>query len=802
MPAFGIDLGATTTLIARAYLGRDSQIVETEVQKLKQPGYQPGRELNHLPSVAFIPEAGKPVVGLWAKERGPHQDAARCVRAVKQLMGRDLPLERVGWTPAEVAALFLEEVLRQTLYSLDDELTVTVPASYTTNQRRDTLRAIDLAFDRLGRPRLSGEQRERLLISESAAALLAFIAWDMHKAPSARQVDVDARPKVLVYYMDATTLDLGIVELAWRDPRGSRSLDNLQLNVLATRRYDQFGGKDFDFRLAHEFLYPRLLEKFPELEKLELGDEERLALRYDLLNEAERLRIELNEELDFGKDAIYFVTKPLVIRGQEHAFAVDLDRQQYEALMVPFLDEREDARNALWPITQLLKESGIARENVSYFLPVGGMTRLLPLGEALARYWGEVGAFLKFPVRDEAFVQGAAVYSYLKSTQQGFKIEALLVNADTGRPKSEDGMPPKHEPQREDVLTWLIRLFEDYTIRRCWPQDAGQPPTPSVEPTLVFDLSGGKARAIRVDPGHDGHILAELSKFEKVYLAAAIPAGVQDEVDYCMCARPGGKNWKLCAQAAIPELRAKGRECIENIWDAHPDQFPDLLWGLIRWQIKKHGLEQLWFLVSSDEETQMLKAALSTLAHNQPDRADLFQGDRVLLCPNSLWGFAFLDDPERTPQEGEQMLLLHAQKGDAELFEFQRSQGEFTRRYLAAKETIDLAHVNHLALCSDALDRPPDDVLLFRSVDDIHDRAVAHYVVWKLVLDELQAEYMRRRVQQLQRRVAQLESENRDLQTTIQRARRVLERLNTNPPLNIGGNLWQSLELTSAPPPP
>lgn len=431
MPAFGIDLGTTTTLIALARQGKDPESIETEVRKLKQPGYEDGRELNHLPSVAFFPDAGEPIVGLWAKENGSHEGPTRCVRAVKRLMGRNLFLEQVGRTPSEVSALYLEQVLRQAIdkgYTLD-ELTVTVPASYTTNQRGDTLRAIDMAFDALRQQRLRDEQRGHLLISEPVAALLAFIAWDMLKALDARQIDVDTRPKILVYDIGGGTLDLTIVELAWRDPHALCSLDNLQFNVLAISRHNQFGGEDFDLSLAREFLYPYLLKEFPDLEKLELTREERLALRYDLINEAERLKIELNMELEFDEDQILFRTRPLVIRGQEHDFTVDLSRHQYEMLMASFLKEREGAKNALWPITELLKESGIAREDIRYFFPVGGMARLLPLQEALVEYWGGDESFLKFPVPDEAIALGAAVYSYLKSTRQGFKIEEPAADA-------------------------------------------------------------------------------------------------------------------------------------------------------------------------------------------------------------------------------------------------------------------------------------------------------------------------------------------------------------------------------------
>ncbi len=401
------------------------------MEKIKQPGYEDGRELNHLPSVVFIPEVGEPIVGLWAKENGLHHDSTRCVRAVKRLMGRDLFLRYVEKTSFEVSSLYVEGVLRQVLdkgYTLD-ELTVTVPASYTTNQRRDTLRAIDMALDKLGQPRPGGEQRGRLLISEPVAAMLAFIAWDMLKALHARQIEVDANPKVLVYDIGGGTLDLTIVELAWRDSHGSRSLDNLQFNVLSISRHNQFGGEDFDFSLAREFLYKRLLEEFPDLAMLELTDEERLALRYDLINEAERLKIEFNMELELDEEEYRFLTKSLVIRGQEYAFSVDLKRQGYETLIASFLNEREETRNALWPVTELLKEAGMTKEDIHYFLPVGGMAQLLPLKEALVRYWGRDESFLSFPVPEEAVVQGAAVYSYLKSTRQGFKIEEPAADA-------------------------------------------------------------------------------------------------------------------------------------------------------------------------------------------------------------------------------------------------------------------------------------------------------------------------------------------------------------------------------------
>jgi len=193
-----------------------------------------------------------------------------------------------------------------------------------------------------------------------------------------------------------------------------------------------------------------------------------------------------------------------------------------------------------------------------------------------------------------------------------------------------------------EVFTRLICLFEDYTIRRCWPQDSGQLPALSVLPSLVFDLDGEKARAILVAPRSDGRILAEPRKFEKVYLSVNMSSTVQEEVGYSMYRR--GKNWVPCARSAIPELREGGKECVETIWNVQPDQFTDLLWGLIRWPIKQASFQKLWFVVSSDDHKQMVKAAFETIAQNQSS-ATVLQGAEVLSCPEHLRGFALLDDP-------------------------------------------------------------------------------------------------------------------------------------------------------------
>ncbi len=354
-----------------------------------------------------------------------------------------------------------------------------------------------------------------------------------------------------------------------------------------------------------------------------------------------------------------------------------------------------------------------------------------------------------------------------------------------------------------DPLAEFIRALEDYAVRHYWSQDDGADTAPDVRSALVFDLSGEKVRAVQIVPRSDGGIQAERRSFERVYLADSIPSGVQDEVDDCMWARVGSQNWRLCDRAALPNLRQKGNDCIESIWRAPVEQFPDLLWGLIRWQIDASRPDQLWFLLKDTEgaRAEVVRTALRSLAVSQPSHADLFQQATGLLRrPAALRGFAFLDDLQRLPEEGEQMLLLYAQADRAELFRW--AGCEFSCSPLGVDQSIDLDNVHRLAVCSTVVERAVEGVQLFNSYSDLDNYAIAHYVVWQPVLREWEVTRRRRAIQQLQRRVEQMGRENQKLELTVERAQSILERLRKEPDLNLGGDLCQRSELTSAPPLP
>jgi len=79
----GIDLGTTTTLIAKA--SQDKDFIEVKILDIpQQDGHQGEVKLSYLPSVAYLNRAGNFSVGREAEVIGPEEDPSRFVRAVKR----------------------------------------------------------------------------------------------------------------------------------------------------------------------------------------------------------------------------------------------------------------------------------------------------------------------------------------------------------------------------------------------------------------------------------------------------------------------------------------------------------------------------------------------------------------------------------------------------------------------------------------------------------------------------------------------------------------------------------------------
>jgi len=350
-------------------------------------------------------------------------------------MGRSLVLPNpIGRTPVDISSLYIQHLLqyaRQSgMFSDRDELTITVPASFTTNQRRDTLLALDMAAERLNLA-LAKEKRGRVLISEPVAALLAFLARDLQNAEAFRHIDLDRNPLVLVYDMGGGTLDLTLVRLGWRETGVSKTLRNVLFEIRELYRYNQFAGENFDVRVA-EFLLEELIARFPELEQFDLTNEQAHTIRFRLIQDAERLKRELNSEISWsGDDAVIgFTSYPVRLGGKDYRLDnLEVTASDYRHWVEPFLAYRQDLANALYPIEAVLSRTGLKIDDVDYFLLVGGMGRFLPLQDVLRSYWKRDETFLIHSSPDHAVAEGAAIYSYLKTTYPDFVIDEPSADA-------------------------------------------------------------------------------------------------------------------------------------------------------------------------------------------------------------------------------------------------------------------------------------------------------------------------------------------------------------------------------------
>jgi molecular chaperone DnaK (HSP70) len=417
----GIDLGTTTTLVARA-LQEEEDSVSVKVIGIPQGNV----ELSYLPSVAYFPPGEEPLVGLQARKRGPQEDATRYVRAVKRQMGRRVLLPVVEREPYQVSALYLEKALQEARYKLpadDMVFTVTVPASFTTNQRADTLRALRYACSQAG-VQYPEKDEGKLFISEPVAAMLAFLNDEFEKPKAVRHLDFSEPRRIIVYDIGGGTLDLTMVFVDSPRRDDVSGLTDLDIHVDEIGYYNPFGGEDFDRALA-EALYTRLMERFPDLHSIALTPEERLGVRLQLINQAQDVKERLSEQMratddlllfDEPEEATHYYSGEITIHGQLYSLEGEITEPEFRQAVADLVAQQPKGlqrKNLITPLRDLLAQGNWDPKQLDGLLIVGGAARLPLVEQAVRDYWPNDRVWVHQPP-DHAVVTGAAIYSYLR----------------------------------------------------------------------------------------------------------------------------------------------------------------------------------------------------------------------------------------------------------------------------------------------------------------------------------------------------------------------------------------------------
>ena len=319
---------------------------------------------------------------------------------------------------------FLTQAAEQSAAVPHQAVTVTVPASFQINQRRDTLRAGEMADLHLD---------YEDLLEEPTAALIDYLMSDDCRLNLPEKGDFIC----VVFDFGGGTCDVTVVEIARSSVR-----DVLDLCEWGASRYHRLGGGDIDAAIVHEVLLPDLMAENKLDPKDLTWEDKKLALEPQLLATAEALKIDLCDRVremegrgtyaDANKDMVRVTAPTVICRLNERELRLatpSLSAARFEALLAPFLDtdhlyaretEYRLTQSIFAPLEDALDRAGLKVEEVDFCLASGGSVLIPQVRRALEAWFGpdKVGCHAD-PIRMQTAVARGAAWSTIFKTITG-----------------------------------------------------------------------------------------------------------------------------------------------------------------------------------------------------------------------------------------------------------------------------------------------------------------------------------------------------------------------------------------------
>lgn len=430
--AIGIDLGTTNSTVAEIIFDPNVPVMP-EVRCLPIEQQTDGRSWWSplLPSVVALHD-GRKMVGEGARRlrplfrKGELVDKGNYFSACKDDMGLKLTYHMApeGYrSAAEISGHILDYLYEAAMSDKPladpDTVTVTVPASFQTAQRDDTLKAARLAGIQL---------RGGDLLDEPTAAFINYL----YEKVDGRLLEPGEAKHLLVFDFGGGTCDVTILEL-----HCNPETEKLSASSLSVSRYHRLGGGDLDKAILYEVLLPQLIEQ-NGLSRHSLDYEtKKQVIEPAFLGIAEQLKIAVSErfnrvmEGDYDEDEFEDNEDPTyVIHGRSVCKLPDgssltltnpkLGFMEFDNLLEPFLDEgllfvkETEYRQTLSifaPIRDALDKSGLEDVNIDYCLLVGGSCLIPHIPAKLDAYF-PIAEILSFDTPDAmqtAVARGAAL---------------------------------------------------------------------------------------------------------------------------------------------------------------------------------------------------------------------------------------------------------------------------------------------------------------------------------------------------------------------------------------------------------
>lgn len=284
----------------------------------------------------------KRLIGRNFKDSTVQKDKALLPYLVKQdkkghpVISVELENKERDFTPEEISSWILKKMKEIAETFLGQEVkhaVVTVPAYFNDAQRQATKDAGTIA----------GLKIERVINEPTAAA----IAYGLDKQ--------DREENILVFDLGGGTFDVTLL-----------SIDNGVFEVRATSGNTHLGGEDFDQRLMEY-----CISQFKRQSGIDINDDKRAVQR--LRKQCELAKRTLSTQTSATIDC------EALSNGVD--FSTTISRAKFEEL------NNDLFKKTMTPVTQVLKDAGMSKNEVDEIILVGGSTRIPKIQNLLSEYF-------------------------------------------------------------------------------------------------------------------------------------------------------------------------------------------------------------------------------------------------------------------------------------------------------------------------------------------------------------------------------------------------------------------------------
>ncbi|TWX55785.1 Hsp70 family protein [Colwellia hornerae] len=425
------------------YLGIDLGTTETTVSVIEIEGFEPpleklrtlniyqydekhvfDRDDKGLSSSIYIDRDNKKVYTgryantLYASGNKP----LNTIRSVKTRIGGEsmiqVPLDSEtqnlsSYDMTELSSLLLKTVINSVSKQVTgaiDEVTITIPAGFNSDERAATMKAAKLA----------GFKHVHLL-DEPTAVLLNYlnIKDDLDRMPDDYFY---TRKNVLVYDIGGGTLDISIAKV--EDNYGDFKVD-----ILGRSKRMDFGGDDIDKRIAAYFL--------SEFEKINSSIEtrtieEQAVIVSRIVSQAEKAKVSFNQKIAKVADNVRRrerAKEPVNFEIIDNLKITDLliTDNILKDILSPIISS---SGTLVQPIKKSLRDSELTKEDIDLVILTGGTGKFYLVEETLSKFFGDNVEIIDF-TESNAVSKGAAIHSYNQDEDELKKIDISDIMSDS-----------------------------------------------------------------------------------------------------------------------------------------------------------------------------------------------------------------------------------------------------------------------------------------------------------------------------------------------------------------------------------